>query len=61
VAIACLWLWVAFYTAATETYASGFKSNIIEKLVDFINTERRLNYSSYPSESETEHTMYRHF
>ncbi len=56
--IACLWLWVAFYTSATETYASGFKSNIIEKLVDFINTERKLNYFSSPSASETEHTMY---
>ena len=53
--LGCLWGWVAFYTSATETYASGFKSKIIQKIFDFINNEQNLKYSSYSS--DTEYTM----
>jgi hypothetical protein len=53
--LGCLWGWVAFYTSATETYASGFKSKIIQKIFDFINNGQNLKYSSYSS--DTEYTM----
>ncbi len=53
--LGCLWGWVAFYTSATETYASGFKSKIIQKIFDFINIEQNLKYSSYSS--DTQYTM----
>ncbi|AFY34842.1 DUF3137 domain-containing protein [Calothrix sp. PCC 7507] len=55
--LACFWVGVAFYTSATETYASGFKSKIIQKIFDFINTDKNLNYSSYSSEADTNYTM----
>jgi tetratricopeptide (TPR) repeat protein len=55
--LGCLWGWVAFYTSATETYASGFKSKIIQKIFDFINSEQNLKYSSCSSDTDTEYTM----
>ncbi|MBW4641555.1 MAG: DUF3137 domain-containing protein [Goleter apudmare HA4340-LM2] len=54
---ACFWIWVAFYTSATETYTSGFKSKIIQKIFDFINTNQNLNYSSYSSSADTNYTL----
>jgi tetratricopeptide (TPR) repeat protein len=55
--LSCLWGWIAFYTSATETYTSGFKSKIIPKIFDFINTNQSLNYSSYASEADNQYTM----
>jgi tetratricopeptide (TPR) repeat protein len=55
--LAWFWSGVAFYTSATETYASGFKSKIIQKIFDFINTDKHLSYSSYSSDADTEYTM----
>ncbi|GAB1544745.1 hypothetical protein NUACC21_74210 [Scytonema sp. NUACC21] len=55
--LTCCWLWVAFYTSATEAYASGFRSKIIERIFDFINTNKTLKYSSFSSDLDTELTM----
>ncbi|GAX44495.1 putative Galanin [Tolypothrix sp. NIES-4075] len=55
--LGCLWIWVAFYTSATETYTSGFKSKIIEKIFDFINTDKNLSYSSCSSDADRDYTM----
>ncbi|MBD2448716.1 DUF3137 domain-containing protein [Nostoc sp. FACHB-152] len=55
--LSCLWGWIAFYTSATETYTSGFKSKIIQKIFDFINTNQNLTYSSYASEADNQYTM----
>ncbi|AFY45275.1 DUF3137 domain-containing protein [Nostoc sp. PCC 7107] len=55
--LACLWGWIAFYTSAIETYANGFKSKIIQKIFDFINTNESLSYSSYASEADNEYTL----
>lgn len=55
--LACLWGWIAFYTSATETYTNGFKSRVIQKIFDFINTNKNLSYSSYASEADNQYTM----
>lgn len=55
--LGCLWGLVAFYTSSTETYASGFKSKIIQKIFDFINTNETLNYKSLSSEADDRYTM----
>ncbi|BAY16004.1 putative Galanin [Anabaenopsis circularis NIES-21] len=55
--LGCLWGWIAFYTSAIETYTEGFKSKIIQKIFDFINTNKSLNYSSYASEADNEYTL----
>ncbi|MDM9381929.1 DUF3137 domain-containing protein [Chlorogloeopsis sp. ULAP01] len=57
VILGCFCVLVAFYTSATETYARGFKSIIIEKIFDFINTNYKLKYTSVSSDIETDFTM----
>ncbi|MBD2498273.1 DUF3137 domain-containing protein [Nostoc sp. FACHB-280] len=55
--LACLWGWIAFYTSAIETYTHGFKTKIIQKIFDFINTNKTLNYASYASEDDNQYTL----
>lgn len=45
VIIACIWGWVMFYSSSTETYASGFKSKFIQKIIEFIDTNQTFSYS----------------
>jgi hypothetical protein len=56
--LGCIWGWIAFYTSATETYSSGFKSKVIQKIFDFINTSQTLKYSTSPSNTETQQIQY---
>lgn len=37
-------LWIALYTSSTEAYGQGFRRNIIEKIIKFLDPERNLNY-----------------
>jgi outer membrane protein assembly factor BamD (BamD/ComL family) len=45
ICVSCMWGWVIFYTSSTETYASGFKANFIQKIIGFIDTNETFNYS----------------
>lgn len=51
--IGCLWGWVIFYSVQTEMYERGFKSRVIEKIIDFINNNQGLNYSTYGDDYST--------
>jgi hypothetical protein len=42
-----IWAGVAFLTSSMEAYSHGFKGRIIQKIVDFINPDRKLVYSKY--------------
>ncbi|AFZ58533.1 DUF3137 domain-containing protein [Anabaena cylindrica FACHB-243] len=55
--LGCLWGWIAFYTSCTETYASGFKSKIIQKIFDFINYNQSLSYYEQPSAEDDRYVM----
>ncbi|RUR80158.1 hypothetical protein PCC6912_30180 [Chlorogloeopsis fritschii PCC 6912] len=46
-----------FYNAAFETFVSSFDTKIIEKIFDFINTNRSFNISITPSEEDKEYTL----
>lgn len=54
--MACVGLCVTFYIFIVETYANDLKSKIIEKIFDFINDNKTLNYSRYSSDIDTEYT-----
>jgi len=45
--VGCMWSWVIFYSSSTETYATGFKTKIIQKILDFIDTNKILSYAQY--------------
>lgn len=49
-----MWFWVTFYSSSTETYAKGFKTNIIQKIIDFIDSNKTFSYSQY---AETHTTL----
>ncbi|MEA5552171.1 DUF3137 domain-containing protein [Anabaena cylindrica UHCC 0172] len=55
--LGCLWGWIAFYTSCTETYTSGFKSKIIQKIFDFINYNQSLSYYEQPSKEDDRYMM----
>ncbi|GAA6617926.1 DUF3137 domain-containing protein [Scytonema sp. NUACC26] len=50
------WIWIAFYSSAMETYGSGFKSQIIEKIFNFVNINKTLEYSNIIPITEIEQT-----
>ena len=45
--IVSMWFWVAFYSSSTETYATGFKTTIIQKIIEFIDRNKLIYYSHY--------------
>ncbi|HLO88153.1 MAG TPA: DUF3137 domain-containing protein [Nostocaceae cyanobacterium] len=55
--LGCIWGWIAFYTSSTETYSRGFQSKIIQKIFDFINTNRSLKYSSIATTENDRYVM----
>lgn len=57
--VACMWFWVAFYSSSTETYAKSFKTNIIQKLIDFIDSNKTFSYCQY-AEPHTTLTAFKH-
>lgn len=57
--IGCLWSWAIFYSVQTEMYERGFKTRIIEKVIDFINNNQGLSYSTYGDNYLTRMAMLR--
>ncbi len=51
--VGCMWFLVAFYSSSTETYASGFKSKIIQQLINFIDRNNILSYAPYANTQTT--------
>lgn len=45
--IGCMWFWVMFYSSSTEAYVSGFKSKVIQKIIDFIDENNILKYTQH--------------
>lgn len=45
--IGCMWFWVMFYSSSTEAYASGFKSKLIQKIINFIDEKNILKYTRH--------------
>lgn len=52
----CFWSWAIFYSVQTEMYEYRFKQRIIEKVVDFLNTDRKLDYTAISSDSHNHDT-----
>jgi tetratricopeptide (TPR) repeat protein len=42
-----LWIWATFVAAAIETYRSGFKSKVIEKIIQFIDLSGHFQYQPF--------------
>lgn len=51
------WAWIAFYTAASDTYGRGFKEKIIQKILNFIDVDQRLTYSRIGDEWVTKEAL----